>query len=389
MRVISGPRRYDVVVVGARCAGAATAMLLARGGAKVLLIDRDAYGADTLSTHALMRTSVSLLSAWGVLPAVLEGGAQPVRRTLISYGSQRIEVPIKPSRGVDALYAPRRTTLDAALADAATAAGADVAFGVTLDHLKHDFSGQVNGVVLRDRNGKQLVVRADLVIGADGRNSTVARLAKAATLKTRPERTACVYGYFDGLSNNGYEWLYGVGVGAGMIPTDDGRHCVFGLMAPDRFKAAIGDDPLEGLARLFDRCSPEAGARLRAARLEGRLRKFGGAPGHLRQAHGRGWALVGDAGYFKDPITAHGITDALRDAELIARALLGTSPNGLAGYGATRDMLSLPLFDLTSKIASFDWSLEELKAHHLELNGIMKSEHAALFEGESRFATAA
>ncbi|MEL6281396.1 MAG: FAD-dependent monooxygenase, partial [Pseudomonadota bacterium] len=209
MRVISGPRRYDVVVVGARCAGAATAMLLARGGAKVLLIDRDAYGADTLSTHALMRTSVSLLSAWGVLPAVLEGGAQPVRRTLISYGSQRIEVPIKPSRGVDALYAPRRTTLDAALADAATAAGADVAFGVTLDHLKHDFSGQVNGVVLRDRNGKQLVVRADLVIGADGRNSTVARLAKAATLKTRPERTACVYGYFDGLSNNGYEWLYG------------------------------------------------------------------------------------------------------------------------------------------------------------------------------------
>lgn len=376
MPMNSVPHRYDAIIVGARCAGAATAMLLARGGAKVLMVDREAYGADTLSTHALMRLGVSLLSAWEVLPSTLRGGAQPVRQTVITYGAEQIALPIKPSPGVEALYAPRRTSLDAALVDAAVAAGVETDFGVTLEALKQDWSGRVNGVVLRDGAGRRRVVLADLVIGADGRNSTVARLAEAPLLETRQERSACVYGYFEGLRNDGYEWSYGSGFSTGLIPTDDGRHCVFGLVAPSRFKQTFGASAYDGLAGLFDQIGPEAGERFRAAALDGRLRKYPGAPGHLRQAYGRGWALVGDAGYFKDPITAHGITDALRDAELLSRALLGRSPNGLAGYAETRDALSRPLLDLTHRIASLDWDLPTLKSLHLELNQVMKTEHA-------------
>src|SRR6476620_9068199 len=125
--------RYDVVVVGARCAGAATAMLLARAGHRVLVIDRGRYGTDTLSTHALMRGAIVQLHRWNVLPAVIASGAMPVRQATIHYDSESVSVPIKPRDGVDALYAPRRHVLDRLLVDAASEAGADVVYGV---HIK-------------------------------------------------------------------------------------------------------------------------------------------------------------------------------------------------------------------------------------------------------------
>ena len=106
--------RYDVVVVGARPAGAGTALLLARQGARVLMIDRGRYGADTLSTHALMRGGVLQLARWGVLPRIVEAGTPPVGTATFIYGDESLEVAVKPSDGVDALYAPRRTVLDRA-----------------------------------------------------------------------------------------------------------------------------------------------------------------------------------------------------------------------------------------------------------------------------------
>ena len=124
--------RHDVVVVGARAAGAATAMLLARAGLDVLVVDRSRYGADTLSTHAIMRAGVMQLHRWGLLDAIVAAGTPAVRTTSFTYASASLPIPVKPIHGVDALYAPRRTVLDPILVDAARAAGAVMEYGTTI-----------------------------------------------------------------------------------------------------------------------------------------------------------------------------------------------------------------------------------------------------------------
>src|SRR5262245_25194134 len=130
--------RYDAIIVGARVAGAATAMLLARAGMRVLVVERSAPGSDTLSTHALMRAGVMQLHRWGVLDRVVKAGTPPIRKTTFHYGSEVFSVAIKERDGVDALYAPRRTVLDAALAGAAREAGADVVHRATVTGLLYD-----------------------------------------------------------------------------------------------------------------------------------------------------------------------------------------------------------------------------------------------------------
>ena len=110
------------------------------------------------------------------------------------------------------------------------------------------------------------------------------------------------------------------------------------------------------------------------AQLSERLKGFGGQPGYFRQSFGKGWALVGDAGYFKDPSTAHGITDALRDALLLSRAVTGRDPGGLEAYQALRDELSAELFDVTEQVASYEWDMAGVQALHLRLSKAMKAE---------------
>ncbi len=218
---------YDVVVVGARAAGAATAMLLARQGRRVLLLDRDRYGADTLSTHALMRGGVFLLSRWGLLDRIVDAGTPPVRQTRFDYGTDSVTVAIKPTFGVEALYAPRRTVLDPVLVHAAVAAGAEVRFGVGVAGLLRDDSGRVVGVHGRDRTGAAVAIRARLTVGADGIRSTVARAAGAATRRVGVGASTIIYGYWSDLSIDGYEWYYRPGYSAGLIPTNGGEVCVF------------------------------------------------------------------------------------------------------------------------------------------------------------------
>ena len=128
--------RYDVVVVGARCAGASTAMLLARAGAKVLMVDRQKYGSDVVSTHALMRAGVIQLSRWGLLSKLMATGTPPVRRTAFHYGDEAVHIDVRPEHGVDFLCAPRRTALDSVLVDGAREAGVEVRHGVTVTGLQ-------------------------------------------------------------------------------------------------------------------------------------------------------------------------------------------------------------------------------------------------------------
>jgi flavin-dependent dehydrogenase len=370
--------RYDVVVVGARAAGAATAMLLARRGLSVLAVDRGAYGTDTLSTHALMRAGVLQLSRWGLLDRIEAEDTPRVRRTVFHYEDEAIDIPIKPRDGVPALFAPRRTVLDRVLVDAAAESGAEVRHHVRLADLVRGAGGRVEGALLRDADGATRAVRAGIVVGADGLRSTVVSLVGAPVTRQGRHAAATVYGYWSGLDVDGYHWHWGAAAAAGAIPTNGGEVLVFAGVSARRFAEEVRSDVPRGYLRLLEEAAPDLAERLSRARLVGALHGFPGHPGYLRRPWGPGWALVGDAAYFKDPITAHGISDALRDAELLARAVERGGDDALAGYEVSRDALSTRLFEVTDRIASAEWDPTELKALHQALSEEMKREVAEL-----------
>ncbi len=371
---------YDVVIVGARVAGAATAQLLARFGLRVLLVDRGRYGSDTLSTHALMRGGVLQLSRWGLLDRIISAGTPPVRRTTFRYADAKVPITIKSSYGVDALYAPRRTVLDPILVDAAIAAGVQVRFGVAVTDVQRDRRGAVVGIVGRTREGQPLRVRARIVVGADGIRSTIAERVHAPFERVGTSVAATTYGYWTGLETDGYEWNFRPNASSGVVPTNDGQACVYANASPHR----IGRGGREPLLRVVTESSPDLLDRLSAAIPPVAYRTFTGRPGYVRRSWGRGWALVGDAGYFKDPLTSHGLTDALRDAELLARAIVAVLVDGadecdaLASYQRMRDALSAALFDLTEVIAGHHWTDEEISDLLLGVNAAMGAEVEAL-----------
>jgi len=197
---------WDVIVVGGRVAGASTALLLARSGLRVLVVERDRRGSDTVSTHALMRAGVLQLSRWGLLDRVAATGAPPVRRATFHYGAESMAVSLKPYAGVDALYAPRRTVLDAVLVDAAEEAGAQFRFGLAVTDLAHDGAGRVVGVVLGGKGGASWIERARMVVGADGSRSVVAGRLAAPIIAAGVHAASYVYGYWPAADLHGYDW---------------------------------------------------------------------------------------------------------------------------------------------------------------------------------------
>ena len=371
----------DVIVVGGRVAGASTAMMLARAGARVLLLERGRYGTDTLSTHGLMRAGVLQLSRWGLLDRLVSAGTPPVRSTTFRIAGERpLRIAISDRAGVDALYAPRRHLLDRLLADAAAEAGADVRHGTRVTRLLHDPRGRVTGVGMVDGTGVETSARAAYVVGADGIRSLVADAAGAPVLERGRHGSAVRYAYVRGLDVPGYEWGYGNGAAAGLIPTDDGEHCVFVATSPHRMRTLrLGRSPDEVLHRLVGLAAPDLLGPLGEARRVSRHHGWAGAPGFRRQPWGPGWVLVGDAGYYKDPIGSHGITDALRDAELAARALLdalGGRDEGVAltDFHRVRDGVSQELLDVTDEIASYVWDTTEVQRLLRRLSAAMTGE---------------
>jgi flavin-dependent dehydrogenase len=378
----TAPDRRDVVIVGARCAGAATAMLLARRGLNVLVLERGRRGTDTLSTHALMRGGAVLLRRWGLLDRIAAAGTPAIRRAVFHYGDDTVTVSMKPAAGVDALYAPRRTLLDALLVDAAVAAGAQVRFGVDVTGLERDPTGRVIGVVGRDRGGEVIRAHGWLTVGADGARSLVARQAGAETLRTGVGSGAIVYGYWDGLDVTGYEWFYRPGASAGLIPTNDGAACVFAGSSTNRFRQELAGDVRAGYLRLLKEVTG-ADPRLNGTSPPHRLRAHPGRASFARRPWGPGWALVGDAGQFLDPLSTHGMTDALRDAQLLSlavAAMLRGEPEAaaLAAYHARRDQIARPMFSAVDRLATYDWTLEGARRLLLEMSSGMSDEVDAL-----------
>ncbi len=366
--------RYDVVVVGARVAGAPTAMLLARRGLRVLAVEQARYGSDTLSTHALMRGGVLQLHRWGVLPRIEAAGTPAIANTSFHYGDEEIAIAIKPRNGIKGLYAPRRRVLDAILVDAAKEAGAEVMHGVRLVDLMRADDGRVVGAVLEEPGVGSIPVGASLVIGADGLRSKVAELVGAPAYRRGNHASTFLYGYWSGLEVEGNHWYFRPGVMAGSIPTNGGEVLVCAGAPSSRFWSEVRFDLEAGFHRVLRDAAPELSEALSPASRSGPIRGFPGEPGFFRRSAGPGWALVGDSGYFRDPSTAHGMTDALRDAEILARAVAQGTDRALEEYPRLRDEMAVGLFEASDKIAAHDRGMEEIQKIHLFMSEEMNRE---------------
>jgi 2-polyprenyl-6-methoxyphenol hydroxylase-like FAD-dependent oxidoreductase len=371
---------YDVVVVGGRVAGASTALLLARAGVRVAVVERAGRGVDTVSTHGLMRAGVLQLSRWGLLDRLVAAGTPPISRTVFHYSDgDHVQVSIRPSPGVDALYAPRRTVLDRILVEAAEEAGAVVLHDTAVTALLQASDGRVRGVVAQDDRGVRFELEAALTVGADGIRSLVAQQTGAPTLHQGSTASAVLYRYIRGLDADGYEWAYGDGAGAGLLPTNDHATCVFVGTTPERMRRLRRSGREQAFATLLRSAAPALVDRVLDTVDWSQMRGWSGIPGHLRQSWGPGWALVGDAGYYKDPITTHGMSDGLRDAELLADAVLevlaGTpEPIALAAYQEVRDRLSMRLFAATEEVARYDWDCLRARALLRTVSSAMSDE---------------
>lgn len=381
-------KSYDAIIIGARCAGAASAMLMARNGARVLMVDRDAELTDTMSTHALTRPAVKLLQLWGLLDPIIAAGTPVARLMQFTYGTDRIDVPIEADGAIEGLYAPRRQLLDGLLQDAAMDAGVEFHRATRFESVIRDLTGRVIGARLRTADGTLHHVTARMVIGADGRCSAVADAVKARTLLQSQDRAGVLYTYVTGLPNTGMRWFYGDRVFAGLIPTNGDAHCFFVAMAPTALAAASGQDGFAVMTDMLAQWDPDTAATLADRGPAEKLRRFAGAPAHLRDSAGPGWALVGDAGYYKDPATAHGITDAFLDAARLANALKYT-PSEARVFQAERNQTAPAFFELTQKIAALDWDLDTIQRLHLELSHKLKDERLSLSDGRLPDALAA
>jgi 2-polyprenyl-6-methoxyphenol hydroxylase-like FAD-dependent oxidoreductase len=340
--------RYDVIVVGARCAGAPTAMLLARRGHRVLLVDRATFPSDTVSTHLLHAPGVAALARWGLLDRLVATGCPPIETYTFDFGP----VTIEGSPGV--AYGPRRTVLDALLVDAAAEAGAEVRQAFSVDEVLVE-DGTVTGIRGRDR-GRAVTERAAVVVGADGRHSLVARAVRPEQYHEKPPLLAGYYAYWSGLPMDGrFETYVREDRGFSAWATHDGRTLVVGGWPYAELEVNRGD--VEGNFLAMLELAPPFAERVRAGTRETR---FAGAAvaNYFRTPYGPGWALVGDAGYNRDFITAQGMQDAFRDAELCAGALhetlSGTRPFDVAmkDYRSVRDGQVLPMYEFTTELAT-------------------------------------
>ncbi len=308
---------YDAIVVGARCAGAPTAMLLANDGYRVLLVDRASFPSDTLSTHVIHAPGVAALRRWGLLDAVTATGCPPIETYSFDFGPFTITGTPHAHDGGSAAYAPRRTVLDKILVDAARDAGAEVREGFSVDEIIVE-NGSVVGIRGRGEDGTTVVERARVVIGADGRNSLVAKATRPDAYNEKPRLQWSYYTYWSDLPVDGFEIYIRPDRGWAAASTNDGLTMLvvgWPFAEAQAYKADIEANYLKTLE-----LAPEFAERVRAATREERF-AGGATPNFFRRPFGPGWALVGDAGYNKDPITAQGISDAFRDAELCSTAL--------------------------------------------------------------------
>ena len=378
-------RRYDAIVVGARCAGAATAMLLARMGYDVLLADRASFPSDTVSTHVIHPPGLTALRRWGLLDDLVATGCPWLPAYTFDFGPLLITGTPSAADGTAGGYAPRRIVLDELLVRAAEKAGAELREGFSVTELIVD-GDRVAGVRGHARGGLEVSEYARVVIGADGVRSRVAEQVNAPRYREGPVLASAYYAYWSGVPAAGARWMIRPGRGFGMIPTNDDLTLV--LAAWPQSEVAQVKQDLQG--NYLREVTAILGGLLDGGRQETRV-VGEGVPNRFRKPYGPGWALVGDAGYAKDPVTAQGITDAFHHAEMCAGAL-DAAWHGSRGYDEAlgeyqqhRDERALPMYEFTGQLA--DLAVPP-PAQMQQLLGAIAGNQKAMDEFASMFAGA-
>ena len=347
---------YDVIVVGARCAGAATAMLLARKGHRVLLVDRAAFPSDiAMSTHLVWQAGAERLSRWGLLDAVMASNCPPLTDVILDLGAFALRGPPVPAGAVTSAFAPRRIVLDKILVDAAVAAGVEFRDDFSMTELIRE-GDHVVGIKGDSAHSKGVEELARWVVGADGSTSRVARQVGAAESNQQAELQGTYFSYFSDVSLEAIEFVPRPGRMVYAWRTNDDRVLVGISWVLSDFRDVRHDVEKNFYAEL-ETLAPSLNERVRAGRRDEPWQR-GAAAGFFRQSFGPGWALVGDAGLTMDPITAAGITNAFRDADLLTESLdAGLSgrevmEEALARFQQQRDQASLPVYGLTCQMAA-------------------------------------
>jgi 2-polyprenyl-6-methoxyphenol hydroxylase-like FAD-dependent oxidoreductase len=358
-----GNSDYDAIIVGARCAGSPTAMLLAQQGLRVLLVDRHTFPSDTLSTHLIHPAGVAYLKRWGLVDGLIDTGAPPIDSYTFDFGPVTISGRPHSVDGCHLAYAPRRTLLDDLLVQAAVRAGAEVWQGFTVHEILTD-DGAVTGIRGSGRDGRSVLARADLVVGADGRNSVVAKAVRPHQYNQKPKLSVAYYTYWEGLDVEHFEAYIRPDRGWAAWPTNEGRVLTVLGWPYDELEANRQD--IEGNVLASMELAPSFARRVRRAT---RVEPFrGGAmPNVFRKPYGRGWALAGDAGFLHDPITAQGMTDAFRDAELLTTAMAQHRAGrpydvAMAEYQQTRDAAVGAMYEFTADLARMEPPPPEMQA---------------------------
>ena len=356
---------YDAIIVGARCAGSPTAMLLARQGHRVLVLDRDEFPSDIMSTHFIQPLGTLALERWGLLDELVATGCPPLDHITLTLGDMSMVPPEQPGMP-EATYCPRRTVLDKILVDAARGAGAEVREGCSVQELIFD-GDRVRGVRARSRDGATFTEEARIVIGADGMHSFVAKAVNAPEYDTHDAMNCGYYTYWSGLDTGGAQLCLNGKTGLLAFPTHDGMTCL-AIMRPIADFHEFRSDIDGNFKRYAREALPMVGDQLDSAKREEKYIGTADTRNYFRKPYGPGWALVGDAGYHRDPVTGLGIADAFRDAELLASALddgfSGRAPleEALADYESKRNEAARPDYERTIFLAMLPSKEEVLQA---------------------------
>ena len=333
-------------------------MLLARRGYRILLVDRARFPSDTVSTHYIHQPGVAHLKEWGLLDRIRATGCPPIKE--MGWDIEGITFSGHPPApdGVPEAFGPRRSVLDAILVEAAVEAGAEFRETFTVKELLRD-DGRVIGIAGQSHRGAMVTERAGVVIGADGLRSSVARAVEATPYEQHSPRTHTYYTYWSGVPIDRLEYHKVPGLGAAAFPTNDGLVMVSLAWSAYDYPEGVRSD-VDGNYMAALREFPALAERVLTGE---RVERFAGMmsiPNLFRQSAGPGWALVGDAGYHKDPAAAQGITDAFRDAvmlsDLLDRAFTHSHPldEALADYARSRDAAAMPWFRWALRFARFD-----------------------------------
>jgi flavin-dependent dehydrogenase len=370
---------FDAIVIGARCAGSPTAMLLARAGHRVLLVDRATFPSDTMSTHLVHPPGVAAPGRWGLRELLDDTGCPPVETYLFDFGPLTISGKPQPIDGIAYGYCPRRTVLDELLAQAAVRHGAELREGFVVDEILFD-DGRVSGIRGHTKDGGAVTEHARVVVGADGRHSLLAKAVRPEAYDERRSHLAMYYAYWSNLPSVGFETYIRAEDRRGWaaIPTHDDLTVVPFGWPVEEFHANRSD--IEGNFHKMVELAPEFAERIRGAKRESKFVGSAELPGYFRTPYGPGWALVGDAGYHKNPITAMGINDAFRDAELVAQAIdddiagRRSYEDGMRDYQEIRDREAGPVYEFTDEFAQLQPPPPELR----QLIGAMHGNQEAM-----------